>query len=128
MHTMHNPATVAAPASSYSHGIETKPNARWLHISGQVGLLPDGKVAKGAVAQAEACWANIANILKAADMGMDDLVKLTTYVCNARDIPAVRAARDKYIGNARPASTLVVVAGLASSDWLIEIEAVAART
>jgi enamine deaminase RidA (YjgF/YER057c/UK114 family) len=127
MHTKHNPAMVAAPASSYSHGIETKPNARWLHISGQVGVLPDGKVAKGAAAQAEACWANIANILKAAGMGMDDLVKITTYICNAGDLAAVRTARDKAIGNARPASTLVVVAGLASPDWLIEVEAIAAR-
>jgi 2-iminobutanoate/2-iminopropanoate deaminase len=127
MHTMHNPATVAAPASRYSHGIETRPNARWLHISGQVGVLPDGKVAKGIAAQAEACWANIANILKAAGMSMDDLVKVTTFICNQADVPAVRAARDKFIGDARPASTLVVVAGLASADWLIEIEAVAAR-
>jgi len=127
MHTMHNPATVAAPAGRYTHGIETKPNARWLHISGQVGVLPGGNVAKGIGAQAEACWANIANILKAAGMGMDDLVKVTTFICNQGDIPAVRAARDKVIGDARPASTLIVVAGLASPDWLIEIEAIAAK-
>lgn len=127
MHTRHNPATVAAPASNYSHGIEVKPNARWLHLSGQVGTLPDGKVAKGAAAQAEACWSNIASILKMAGMGIDDLVKVTTFVCNPADIPAVRAARDKAIGSARPASTLIVVAGLASKDWLIEIEAVAAK-
>jgi enamine deaminase RidA (YjgF/YER057c/UK114 family) len=31
------------------------------------------------------------------------------------------------IGNARPASTLIVAAALASPDWLIEIEAIAAK-
>ena len=39
MHTNYNPPTVAAPASTYSHGVEVKPNARWLHISGQIGVL-----------------------------------------------------------------------------------------
>ena len=127
MHTQLNPPGVPAPAGAYSQGIEVKPNARWLYISGQIGVSPDGKVAKGAAAQAEAAWSNIANMLNAAGMGMNDLVKITTFVCNAADIPAVRAARDKFIAGAQPASTLIVVAGLASKDWLIEIEAVAAK-
>jgi enamine deaminase RidA (YjgF/YER057c/UK114 family) len=127
MHTRHNPSDVPKPASAYSQGIEVKPNARWLHISGQIGVSPDGKTAKGAAAQAEQAWANIANLLKAAGMGMNDLVKITTFICNAADIPAARAARDKYIAGAQPASTLIVVAGLANKDWLIEIEAVAAK-
>ena len=127
MHTNHNPSTVAAPASRYSHGVEVKPNARWLHISGQVGVLPDGRIGADFAAQAEACWNNIANILKAAGMGVDDLVKITTYIRNPADTAALRAVRDRFIGNARPASTLIVVAGLASPDWLVEIEAVAAR-
>lgn len=127
MHTKYNPPTVAAPASTYSHGIEVKPNARWLHISGQVGVLPDGKVAADFKAQAEACWTNIANILKAAGMGMEDLVKITTFIRNPADVAALRTVRDKFIGTARPASTLVVVAALASPDWLVEVEAVAAK-
>jgi len=127
MHTRHNPSDVPKPASAYSQGIEVKPNARWLHISGQIGVSPDGTVAKGAAAQAEQAWSNIANLLKAAGMGMNDLVKITTFNCNAADVPAARAARDKYIAGAQPASTLIVVAGLASKDWLIEIEAVAAK-
>jgi enamine deaminase RidA (YjgF/YER057c/UK114 family) len=127
MHTRHNPSDVPKPASAYSQGIEVKPNARWLYISGQIGVSPDGTAAKGAAAQAEQAWSNIANTLKAAGMGMNDLVKITTFICNAADLPAVRAARDKYIAGAQPASTLIVVAGLASKDWLIEIEAVAAK-
>lgn len=127
MHKSHNPSAVAAPASRYSHGIEVPANARWLHISGQVGVRPDGATAEGCAAQAEACWANIANILEAAGMRVDDLVKVTTFLRDPADIAVARAARDRAIGDARPASTLVVVAGLASAEWLIEIEAVAAR-
>ena len=46
---IHNPATVAPPVGSYSHAIETPPNARWLTISGQVGvgggIVIDGELA-----------------------------------------------------------------------------------
>jgi enamine deaminase RidA (YjgF/YER057c/UK114 family) len=127
MHTKYNPPDVAAPASTYSHGVEVKPNARWLHISGQIGVLPNGKVAADFKEQAEACWSNIANILKEAGMGMEDLVKITTFIRNPADIATLRTVRDRFIGDARPASTLVVVAGLASPEWLVEIEAVAAK-
>jgi enamine deaminase RidA (YjgF/YER057c/UK114 family) len=42
--------------------------------------------------------------------------------------PASRAARDRAVGAAPPpASTLVVVAALASPAWAVEIECVAAK-
>ena len=34
----HNPAGIAPPTGLYSHGIEVPPNARWLYITGQVGI------------------------------------------------------------------------------------------
>lgn len=127
MNKIHNPATIAKPASSYSHGIEVPPNARWLHVSGQVGIAPDGTVRQGIEAQAEQVWANIRNILAAAGMGMEDLVKITILLTSPSYIGPSRVARDRAIGSARPASTLIVAAGLASPDYLIEIEAVAAK-
>jgi enamine deaminase RidA (YjgF/YER057c/UK114 family) len=127
MHQIHNPAGVAKPASSYSHGIEVRPNARWLHISGQVGVAPDGTMRQGIEAQTEQCWANIRNILAAANMGVDDLVKLTTLLTSPAYIGPARAVRDRALGAARPASTLIIVAGLANPDYLVEIEAIAAR-
>jgi enamine deaminase RidA (YjgF/YER057c/UK114 family) len=126
-HIIHNPATVAKPASAYSHGIEVAPNARWLQISGQVGVTPDGRTAVGIEAQAEACWTNIKAILADAGMTIDDVTKVTTFLVNRDDVPAVRVVRDRHLGAARPASTLVVVQGLASPAWLIEVEAVAAK-
>jgi enamine deaminase RidA (YjgF/YER057c/UK114 family) len=60
-------------------------------------------------------------------MGVDDLVKLTTFIVNRGDLGVVRAVRDRHIGAARPASTLVVVQALASPAWLVEIEALAAQ-
>jgi 2-iminobutanoate/2-iminopropanoate deaminase len=123
-----NPDNVAKPAGTYSHAVEIAPGARQLYISGQIGVLPDGSTAKGIDAQAEAVWSNIANILKAAGMAMTDLVKITILVVNAADIPAVRVVRDRHLAGHRPASTLMVVAGLASPAYLLEIEAIAAKS
>jgi enamine deaminase RidA (YjgF/YER057c/UK114 family) len=127
MNTFHNPSTVAKPASSYSQAVEVPANARWLYISGQIGVAPDGTPREGIEAQADQCWTNIRNILTAAGMGVGDIVKITTYLTNKGHLGTSRTARDKALEGARPASTLVVVAALASPAWLIEIEAVAAK-
>ena len=75
MLTQHCPATVAPPFSRYSHGVEAPASARWLHISGQVGVTLEGKVADGAEAQIEQAWRNVLSVLAAAGMGPRDLVK-----------------------------------------------------
>lgn len=128
MNKLLNPPNVAKPAGTYSHAVEVATGARQLYISGQIGVLPDGSTAQGIAAQAEAVWTNIANILKASGMAMTDLVKITILVVNAADIPAVREVRNRFLGDHRPASTLMVVAGLASPAYLLEIEAFAAKS
>src|SRR5215470_16029951 len=126
MNKIHNPAEIAPPVGAYSHAIEVPAGARMLHISGQVGITPDGKVAAGIEAQTEAALRNILGILKAAGMGLEDVVKLTTFLVNANDIAKVRAARIRVLGSHRPASTLVIISRLAAPEYLIEIEATAA--
>ena len=39
-----NPDGVAPPFRHYVHSIEVPPNCRWLSISGQIGVAPDGTV------------------------------------------------------------------------------------
>jgi 2-iminobutanoate/2-iminopropanoate deaminase len=127
MNKIHNPAGVAPPLGAYSHAIEVPAGARTLHISGQVGLLPDGRVAQGIEAQTEAVLNNILGILKAAGMAIEDVVKMSTFLVNANDIAAVRSARMRVLGSHRPASTLLVISRLAAPEYLIEIEATAAK-
>jgi enamine deaminase RidA (YjgF/YER057c/UK114 family) len=124
----YNPQTVAAPFSRYSHGMEPPAGARWLYISGQVGVTPEGKVAEGAQAQIEQAWRNVLSVLEAAGMGPRDLVKVTTFLTNRADLPTARTVRERMLHGAAPASTLLFVAGLASPEWLVEIEAVAAKS
>jgi 2-iminobutanoate/2-iminopropanoate deaminase len=123
----HNPADIAAPASRYSHGAEAGPGARWLHISGQVGMDPSGKVVQGIEAQIEQALRNIEAILKSAGMGFDDVVKINSFLLTRDHVPVLRRIRDGFFKNTAPASTLFTVAELAHPDWLVEIEAVASK-
>jgi 2-iminobutanoate/2-iminopropanoate deaminase len=123
----HSPATVHAPASPYSHGVEVPPNARLLYVSGQIGQRPDGTTPADLAGQNEQAWANLKAVLAAAGMGVADIVRLNAYVVGAEGIAAFREVRNRMVGDLKPASTLIVVAGLASPAWKVEIECVAAK-
>ena len=107
----HNPKAVAPPFSRYSHGIEAPAGARWLHISGQVGVTPEGKVADSAEAQIEQAWRNVLSVLEAAGMGPRDLVKVTTFLINRADLPTARAVRDRMLQGAAAGEHLAVRCG-----------------
>ena len=124
---LHNPPTAPKPVSSYAQAVEAPASGRWLYISGQVGLRPDGTTVKGAAAQADQAWSNIRALLNVARMDVENLVHVNTYLVNAADIAAARQARDKVLKGHTPASTMVVVASLANPEWMIEIEAVARK-
>lgn len=123
----HNPATIAAPVGKYTHGIEVPPNARWLYIAGQVGLEPDGSIQNGIDTQARRALQNVVEILKSADMSVENLVRTNIYLVDRSHVAAFRAARDEVMGDHRPASTLVIVDSLVSPELLVEVEAIAAK-
>jgi 2-iminobutanoate/2-iminopropanoate deaminase len=122
----HNPKTVSL-AGKYSHGAEVPEGTRLLFVSGQVGVDSRGKLQPTFEKQAVQVWKNIGQVLKAGGMGYKDIVKMTSFITDARFIPANRAARDQFITEPYPASTLLVVQGLADPAMLIEIEVVAAK-
>ena len=75
-------------------------------------------------AQSALAWRNLQAQLRAAGMGIENLVKITTIVPNPADIPAVRAGRASVLGDHRPASTLIV-GGLSNPAWKVEVEGIA---
>ena len=125
-HTSRNPATVPPPFAAYSQAVETAPALRWLHISGQVGVTPDGRLMDGAEEQMRQTWCNILAVLTDAGMGPRDLVKVTNLIVRHEHLAILRRVRAEMLGPVEPASTLIIVAGLADPDWLVEIEAIAA--
>lgn len=120
-----NPSSVHAPSGVYSHAIAIPAHGRSLHIAGQVGIDVNGSLAAGFAAQAEQCWRNLVAVLEADGMSVDNLVKVTTYLTDMSDLAQLGPIRERFLGAARPASTLVGAAALARPEWLIEIDAVA---
>lgn len=53
----------------------------------------------------------------------DDVVRTRTYLLDAADWLEVGRVHGQIFGTARPASTMIVVAGLLDSRWRVEIEA-----
>jgi enamine deaminase RidA (YjgF/YER057c/UK114 family) len=126
MFTKHNPQTIAAPASAYAQGVEARGASRWLHVSGQIGSLPDGSLAGDSAAQMEECWRRIFEVLAGAGMDKTNIVKVTVFLTDPRDIGLYREIRDRNLDGHEAASTLLVVSGLAAPEWTMEIEAIAA--
>ena len=128
MNISSKPAAVHKPLGKYCHTTMIPTSARWLVVSGQVGIDKNGKLATGIRKQAEQTFRNILACLRENNMRKSDLVKTTVYLTDSRFVDNYRLARSRIIGDATLfTSTLVVVDGLASPDILIEIEAWAAN-
>lgn len=124
---IHAPKSVAAPNGPYSHGVEVPPNARLLFLAGQIPIRPDGSIPSTIEEQTEVVWRNILAILAAAGMGIADVVKISSFLTRFENFPQFAATRAKFLGGHRPASTTVVITALAKPEFLVEVEAIAAK-
>ncbi len=118
---------VRSPGGRYSHVGQIGPNAELFHLAGQTGVAPDGNVGDGIAQQSEFVYANIAAVLKGCGMGLDNLVKVTVFLTDPEYIDAWRAEQKKAFGDVVPASTLLIVSRLARPEFLVEVEAIAAK-
>lgn len=110
---------------SYPQAVEVSGAARWLFLSGQVPVGPGGAAPADFRGQCEQVWANIQAQLAAADMTLDNLVKVTTFLASRDHALENREVRLKVLDGRQPALTVVIV-DLFEDGWLVEIEAVAA--
>ena len=124
---LHNPASIAPPFSCYSHGASAPASARWLYISGQVGVTPEGYVPSDPKEQIALAWDNLLAVLRDAGMSVTDLVKVDGFITRADLVPLYRQERERRFAGHAAATTMVIVTGLAESSLLVEIQAVAAR-
>ena len=119
------PETLPDPRPRYTQGILA--DGRLLFIAGQVAVDRENRViGKGDPGrQAEQVFENIHAVLGAAGASFANLVMTTTYLTDIAYRDAFNKARASYFGTTAPANTLLVVAGLASEDYLIEISGIA---
>jgi len=116
-----------APFSNYSQAVETPPGARLLHVSGQVGNDLSGHLPEESIQQNEQAWHNIFAILQAADMDKDDIVEVLAIVRDHDEVATYRTVRDRMLNGHQCASTMLVC-GLASPAWKVEIAVRAAKS
>jgi 2-iminobutanoate/2-iminopropanoate deaminase len=98
MRKLINPDAIARPASAYNHAMLIERPARMLYLSGQIGERPDGSISEDFGEQAQQAWAR-----------------------------PYSEIHQETLGEPLPPRTLVLVAGLGRLQYLVEVEAVAAR-
>jgi enamine deaminase RidA (YjgF/YER057c/UK114 family) len=97
-----NPTTLAPPKGAYSQCAEIEKQAEW-------------------------ALKNLRAALRANKMGLENITKMTIYATRHDFIPGYRSARMKIMGDIHPPNTYLIVSGLAQPEWLIEIDAFAAK-
>lgn len=127
MKEFRNPQDVHEPVGSYSHQIEIRGNERMLILSGQVGMRQDGTVPDDPIEQIEVAFENIFRNLRAANMDVKDIIKITYYLVGEFDTAKRREATLAKLQGHKPCSTLIYVAALASPVYKVEIDAWASR-
>ena len=123
---LHNPRSGIYPATpDYVHALEVQAPNRILFVSGTMGLDEQGVAGRTLEDQLELIWSNIRTILASADMTVDNVMRLTSYLRDAAYAEANALARVKALGT-RLIPTTAIVAQTLVSDWLVEIEVIAA--
>ncbi|MDX1995492.1 MAG: RidA family protein [bacterium] len=98
-------------------------------VGGQNGVTKDGKlVGRDVVTQSEQALRNVQLALEAAGATFHDVVKFTIYLVQGHSLQDAYGAVGRVIPKDVPPATVsvLIVAGLANPDYVIEIEAVAA--
>jgi len=114
---------------AFSQAVMVEGTGRTIYIGGQNAVSADGQVVgRGDLAaQVEQVFHNLTVILSAAGAALEDVIKWTIYVVQGQDLRSGFAAFQKTWGPRPnpPAISVLVVAGLAAPDFLVEIEAIA---
>ncbi len=128
--TFSNPPGIAKPFG-YSHVVTVPAGQRTVFVSGQLGFLPDGKMAGEAgdfKAQAKQAFRNLEVALGAVGAKWENFVKINMYVTDAENqMTLLQEIRDSFVNtSAPPASTTVEIPRLVVKGALFEIDAVVA--
>lgn len=110
------------PIGPYSQAVESD---GLLFVSGQIGMdaATGILVPGGAARQAEAALQHISSILSAAGIGLEQVLRVTVYLKDMADFPAVNEVYAQFFSSWKPARTTIGVSQL-PKDALVEIDVV----
>ena len=93
-------------------------------VAGTAPVMPDGADPPAdPYAQTHRCLEIVVASLAELGAGPEHVVRTRVYLTRAEDWPEVGRAHGEVFGEAKPASTMLVVAALLDPHWLVEIEA-----
>lgn len=125
-----NPETLYGSTQyGFSHAVKSS-RGTTIHCAGQVAWDKDYNVVGGndIGAQTRQALANLKEVLAAAGAGIEDIVRLRTYVVNHKPeyLEPIGMALGEFYGDITPAAnTWIGVQSLAMPEFLVEIEATA---
>lgn len=107
------------PTIGFSRAVRA---GRFVAVAGTAAVWPDGHVDPDPLVQARRCWEIALGALAELGGAPVDVVRTRTYLTTRDAAEAAARAHGEHFGALRPASTMVVVAGLLDSRWLMEVE------
>ena len=120
-------STDSAPQAigPYSQAVQI---GEWVFSSGQIPLDPrTGQFVEGGIAeQTEQVLKNLGEVLRAAGVGLQDVVKTTVYLADMDDFAAMNEAYGRFFPENPPARSTVQAARL-PRDARVEIDVIAIR-
>ena len=99
-------------AGSYAQACEVVGASRLLFVSGQVPLTRNDELPSTFGEQCRLAWANVEAQLRAADMELTNLVKVTIFLSDREYAVENRAVRQGILGLHSPALTVIIAGSL----------------
>ena len=125
-HKRTNPERLHKPLNYY-HSVEVDAGCKMIYLAGQTAVKSDGTTPSGIKAQAEIVFENLQTVLSESGYKLEDVVFMKSFLVNRADRDGYQEVRARVWGEIKPASTFLIVSGLAKPEYLLEVECVAAK-
>jgi enamine deaminase RidA (YjgF/YER057c/UK114 family) len=103
----------------FSRAVRT---GRQVFVSGTAPIWPDGQVDPDPLTQARRCWEIALEALAQLGGSAADVVRTRSFLTDRVHEAAASRAHGEVFADVRPASTMLVVAGLLDERWVVEVE------
>lgn len=128
-----NPESLGTPLGQYSQ-VSLTDASTLVFVAGQVATNKQGQLVGGLnfLDQCAQAFRNVHAALVDANCEWHNVVQLTTYMVSSQDIPQLMQYRERefpkmFSNGAYPPNTLLMIDRLVREEFLVEIQAIAAR-